>query len=198
MLPDFPTFGRDVLARLSVQVRAARGGAPFSEHLPPFQQHEGNRFATTRSDGSVVTGVYDNPVRADVTLTVDEVRGAGARASYDALARLQEQLDESIGRRTFEAIEAAAASVGNATDLKGKPLTGADVLDVYERITLSFASDGTWLPPQVLVHPATQPKVDAAMAEIDRDPALQARRAAIVDRQREAWRGREARRALAD
>jgi hypothetical protein len=95
--------------------------------------------------------------------------------------RIQEQLDEGLARRTVEAAQEAAESVNHAYDLKGKPRSGSVILDMMEQMELSFAADGTWIPPGFMAHPDTAPKVDAALAEIDNDPSLQARRAAIVN-----------------
>lgn len=103
-----------------------------------------------------------------------------------------------MAERTFETIQQAVEAVGNSFDAKGQKLSPDMVLQMWERMQLSFDSNGEWQRPTIVVHPDLGERARAILRAIDEEPELRARRDKIVNRQRDEWRVREASRKLVD
>ena len=198
MLPDFPVIKGEIMKRLAARTRAGAQADPLLALMPAFIIHEGNRSRLVREDGTVQEMTFENPLRASAEVRIEDMLTEGPAASLAAIDKISQSLHEGMARRTLRAIEEAAESVGNSIQAKGQPFTPELYLEALETMELSFNDAGVWLPPTWVAHPDTSPKIARVLASIDEDPNLLARRNAIVDRQREAWRVREARRRLVD
>jgi hypothetical protein len=198
MLPDFPSLKTEIMARLAARVRAGAQADALLALMPAFIIHEGSRSRLLREDGTVQEMIFDNPLHASAEITMQDIADAGPAASIAAIDQMTQSLQEGMTRRTLKAIEDAAESVGNSIDARGKPFTPELYFAALNEMELSFDDSGTWSPPTWLAHPDTRPKIERVLASIEADPDLRARRDAIVDRQREEWRVREAHRRLVD
>ncbi|MGH9195897.1 MAG: hypothetical protein ACRD1T_09170, partial [Acidimicrobiia bacterium] len=198
MLPDFPSLKTEILARLAARTRAGAQADPLLALMPAFVIHEGSRSRLIREDGTVQEMTFDNPLHVEAEIKIEDMAAGGPAASIAAVDELTQSLQEGMARRAFQAIEEAAESVGNAIQAEGRPFTPELYFEGLEAMELSFDDAGSWLPPTFIAHPDTSSKIEPVLASIEADPDLRARRDAIVDRQREEWSVREARRRLAD
>lgn len=198
MLPDFPFLKREIATRLARAAQRSAAGGPLLRELPSLRQHEGNRGEMIRTDGSVASISYDTPIEAEVTVRIDDARRQGPAASVRAPREIGEQLAAGVEQRLFETISEAVESVGNVVDGGGRPFSADMFIEMLETMELSFDEDGDWQPPTLVAHPDTLQKIKVQLDLIDTDPHIKARVETIVNRQREEWRAREARRALVD
>jgi hypothetical protein len=199
MLPSFPTFCRDLLAFRGGALHNTAASRGVRKLLPEFRQFEGNRFSMRRPGREPIEASFDvPPITASVTLSVEELRKDGWRATERALRGIVDTLDEGLSKRSIEAMESAAAAAGNYLDCRGERLSAEHVLGLYDRMSLSFRQDGSWIEPRVLGNAETLAKYREVLEQIATDPTLRARRDDIINRQRGEWLGREARRALVD
>ena len=198
MLPDYPDIKKTVLENLIGNSRLQAERDPLLAMMPRFVAHEGSRAIVRREDGSDVELDYrQSPLRASVTVSAEEMRVGGPHVTASAVARLREDLDLGLAKRTIATIEEAAESVGNTVKATG-PFTCEIYFELLEKMELSFHQDGSWAGVKLLAHPDTAKLADPVLDSIEREPDLRARRDAIVARKREEWRVREAARKLVD
>ena len=195
MLPDFLALKRDLGRALRSRVHETVESDPLAGLARHHRQHEGDRFTVVRQDGSQETRRFEQ-TRVTVTMETDEIRSGGETAAVAAADSVSEQISESVGRRLISEIEAASEQAGTVVRAHG--FTPEAILESWERGELSFDEEGNWVPQTLLCHPDSRPALEAAFQQLEADPALCARRDEIVNRQREAWRAREARRTLVD
>lgn len=198
MLPDFPDFKREILRRLQARIRAGAMADPLLALMPAFVIHEGHLSRISREDGSTQDMGFDLPLSASTEISVDDMATSGPKASLDAVDKMAETLQEQMAKRAIKSIEEAAESVGNSISAGGKPFSPDLYFQMLETMELSFSSDGTWEPPKLLANPETAAKGERVLELIASDPDLRAQRDRIIEKQRGAWRVREARRKLVD
>jgi hypothetical protein len=150
-----------------------------------------------REDGQEIVLELKEAVSVKTDLSIEAIR-KGSDATRNALRDISAGLNESMTKRFLETVEEAADSVGNVVHGNGSPLTAELVLESWAKVELSFDRDGVWQPPTIVANPATAKKMREVLKEIEETPTLRARRDEIVNRQRENWRVREARRKLVD
>jgi hypothetical protein len=198
MLPDFPEVKRVVLKNLIGQTKMRAKADPLLGMMPPFIVHEGDRSILRREDGTeAVLELRKNPIKATVEITAEEMRLRGPSATARAITQLSEGLNEGMAKRTFQALEEAAESVGNSINANG-PFTAEIYFAMLETMELHFRADGQWLGLKLIGHPDTVAKAELVIDAIKRDPELVTRRDSIVAQKREEWRVREAARKLVD
>jgi len=198
MLPDYPDLKRALLRVFAHETKAAASADPMLAGIKHHVLHEGRRVELVRDDGSRQEILFDKPVHGETTLEADAIRREGDAASGKALTEIAGQLQEGMAKQFISTIERATEEAGTAMDAKGQRLSPEHVLEMYDKMLLSFEDDGKWIPPTLVVHPMLGPRARAVFDQIDNDPALTARREAIIDRQRREWRVREASRKLVD
>jgi hypothetical protein len=151
-----------------------------------------------RTDGSVAVINFDTPLSAEVQLRIDDARREGPAASLRAIREVGEQLADDMEQRMIATISEAVEDVGNVVDGGGRPFSADLFIELLEKMELSFNRHGEWEPPTIVVHPETLQKMKVQIELLDSDPETKARVEAVVNRQREEWRAREACRALVD
>lgn len=198
MLPDYPELKRELLQRLKLRVQTAAVDEPVLRDLKAFRIHEGRCTVLTREDGSTQEMNFTSPVSGEATLRIDDIRLKGEGASLKAADDIALGLQESMATRFFETISKSVDDVGNSFDAKGKPMTADMILEMLDRMELSFDDEGNWQPPRIIHGPALAATAAEVQKQLGVDRTLRARQDAIVNRQREEWRVREARRKLVD
>jgi hypothetical protein len=96
----------------------------------------------------------------------------------------------------LETLEAGTRRVGNVIDGEGKPISAEKILDLFDKIAISFDPNGRPQMPTGLAGGAQAEAYRVQLARIDTEPALKARMKQIIDRKREEWRAGEAHRVL--
>jgi hypothetical protein len=198
MLPDFPGLKTQIARRLAQAAQAIAQGAPLIRDTSSFRQHEGDRTDLVRTDGSHAKITYEKPLSAQVEIRIDDARKQGAAASVRAIRDVGNQLAEGMTQRMFETLTEAVDAVGNVVDAEGRPFSLGLLLEVLDKMELSFNPDGSWDPPTVVVHPDTHEKIRVQIDELNNDSGAKKDLAELVGRKRKEWDAREARRTLAD
>ena len=198
MLPDFPELKKELNDRLAMHVKAEASNDPLLAAFPSFVIHEGRRAELTRSDGTSHQMNFDNPMSARTTVSAADVRTKGGKAALEAAREIAAQLQQAMAERAVASLQEAVEAIGNSLDGGGRPLSAEMILEMWDKMELSFDADGNWEQPTLLIHPNLEARAAEAYRRILNEPELRARRDAIVNRQRREWRVREARRKLAD
>lgn len=116
-------------------------------------------------------------IKAVMDSTVEQFARSGHKMMIEGL-------NEAVGRR---AIQAGA-----------KPFTAELYLDGLETIEFSFDESGYWDPPTLVIHPDLSRTAQEQLERLNTDEPLRQRLSALVERKKEEWRDREARRKLVD
>lgn len=198
MLPDFPDLKRQLRKTFEYQVKQEASDDPLLSNVKSTVLHEGRAVHLLRDDGSTADILFDKPLQGRTEIETDAIRTGGSETSIKAAHDLAEQLQEGMSKQFFDTLEKTTQEIGNSFDAGGNPLSPEHVLKMYETMELQFSADGTWRPPQMVVGPALTARAEVVFKQLETDPDLRARRDAIVERQRDEWRVREASRKLVD
>lgn len=109
------------------------------------------------------------------------------------LAGLAEQLARGMSEQFQQRMNEVTAKTGNVVDAGGKPFSEDTFLDGMEAMEHSFARDGSWQPPTMIVGPGMAENIAAAG---EMSAASNKRLKAILEKKRDAFRRREAARIL--
>src|SRR5689334_13422049 len=144
MLPDYLALKRELSARLLRATSAAAHGAPLLKEIGQSTLHEGDRWEILRADGSRSTTTFGNPIETKVVIGVEDARKHGPQASLRAVHEMSTELAQKMTKRMFETISEAVEQVGNAVDAKGQPLSPDLIIEMLEKMELSFDDEGNW------------------------------------------------------
>jgi hypothetical protein len=143
-------------------------------------------------DGQVI----ENPstlVSADFLLNVREIVAGNFDSIYVALDQIAEQSLATLMPALFEHIGQVAEAVGNTVDANGRELSWDLVLDLIEKIQMTFDENGQ--PNKITM--AAGPGLYERLQALQRPTPEQVRRhEEIIARKREEFRAQRRRRAL--
>lgn len=196
MLPDLPKFRQDLdqLFRVFLETRTKVHLGWFGE-MRQSRLFEGNSSTIVREDG-LEESFETVEISEGMTVTRNEILGLTPRDVLERLDRVAEGIAAQKARHILKAVSEAAESVGNVFDGRGKPLSHDMILAGLEQMWIEFDPHGRPLMPSIVTSPAMKERVDALQREMESDPELRARFDRVIDRKREEWRAREARREL--
>jgi hypothetical protein len=192
-----PTYPRVVELRHESNIafiKAAVGAiAPTVGLIKKNVQFEGRAHAIRRADDS-----HSETEMKAMSGEVLTARG-GALADYtvDALEAqllaIARQMAQAASEHFYEVMAAGTREVGNVVDANGAPFTEDLYLEVIEKMEHTFDDDGTWHAPTILAgRTAFESIAKAEMTE-----AGKRRLEEILERKRDDFRRRQARRVLA-
>ena len=194
-MPDFAKAKacatRHLLRTIEQQVPVA---APLLRGVAKFRQHEG-RDTHLRREDNTETDMDGQELSIPITLNREEMRDMSVvREKVMALAR---QIGEEQTQRMLKVVSDAADEVGNVVQADGE-LTQEKFLEIFRTVEMEFDPKTLQLLPgfQFVMHPETAAKVIPKIKEWEKDPEFNAKHERIMERKREEWRDREARRKL--
>lgn len=198
MIPDFPVEKMKLVNLWTQYLDFKRKElSGFLNEVPTYQHHEGNRWRLTREDNSFDDSEYQE-LSAGFTVKNEDIPELTPDKIRELLDEVAEEMCKQQSQHMFGKIFEATHAVGNVINASGKPFSPELFLEMLDRIELSFDEDGKWIPPTMIVHPEFIAANKDVLANLDKDPELQARQTEIINRKREEWRDREAYRKLVD
>lgn len=197
MLPTYPRFAKAAGEAMNRRFRAVH-----NSHLGPMQgmqriiHHEGlrGRFVDKGDDDAVVVTPVEHSVSTSITF--DEVMHGDFSALVAKLDGAAAEMAGSSMRLLLQRMDEAVEKTGNKLDMRGQPLTVDSILKMLAMVQIDFTQAGEPILPSMLVHPDMVPKLKKLEEESKADPTFERRRSEIIEKQREAWRAREADRRL--
>jgi hypothetical protein len=197
MLPDFLVIKRQIADDLTNRLRSEQRQDSLFSLFKQFRQHEGDRFTMIREDQTAHTSRYRR-VEMEGTLKVDDVLRSGTKAVRDMLDTMGEGLAKDEAQAFMSMMDQATEEAGTVVHGKGQPFSAEHFIEAISKIELSFDDNGNWEMPTMIMHPLQEARFHAVMKQIDDTADVKARVTAIVDKKREEWLAREARRTLVD
>ena len=197
MLPDFPESKTDVLRAINRRISALeKQHHPLLAQIKTFRQHEGDTIDFEQVGfGRKTQSAEEHTVRVDIRF--DEVPTLTGENLEMKLKLLADQSGALKMRSLSAKVDEATDQTGFRLDADGKPIDGRMLLDMIDMAESGFDKAGK-PTGTVVVHPDMVPSLKKASEEVENDPELKRRLAAIQSRQREQWTDRENRRKLVD
>jgi len=197
MLPDFPAIKDEVGRNLTARIRhRANSLDPVLSQIKSFSQHEGRQLryervdAPTKESGPELIQAKFEVLIADVPFLLGEKLDA-------KLEEMAQELAAQQARMLFRRVEEDCNEVGTTVNANGAPLSAELILELIGSVQTDFGPDGK-PRGQFIIHPDMAPALRKAGEEFERDPELQRKHAAILERQRAEWATRQSNRKLVD
>lgn len=198
MLPDFPKVKKTIIRRIGGMVNHRADQDPLLGVIPRFVQHEGDRTTIGREDGTEAVIDFKEPIEATAIMSTEDIREKGSSATLTAAKKIATDLTRGLARRVVKSLEEATDEIGNTVNAEGKPFSPDLYLEVLRKLELAFDGEGNWIQPQIATAPQHKEVIELVLKQAEQDSAFLAEREAIVKKQREEWRAREASRRLVD
>lgn len=198
MLPDFPVQKARLLEfwnRYFAQKHNEYLGY-FSE-CPSYSQHEGNRWAVEREDGTTSESGYES-IEAGFPVRVDEVPNLTPEKIAQKIDIAAQEMARQMVQGILEDISHAVDESGRTVDAGERPFTKELFLKGLDSIEMGFDENGNPIMPKVMMHPKLWETIKDDIKTWEQDPEFTKRFNQIIERKREAWRARESRRKLVD
>jgi hypothetical protein len=159
-------------------------------------QHEGWMHSYEQPGlGIVDEGLKEYKIPIEVRYDeVPDLVGDRLLAKVDAIAG---ELARQTSKEGFRKLEEELSKVGNAVDAGGRPVSQEVLLEMLEKMEMSFDDAGN---PDItfIVHPVVGEVLRSRMEEWHQDVEFRKRHDELISRKREAWRDRESNRKLVD
>jgi hypothetical protein len=198
MLPDFPKVKRRILQSIGGFMNQSAAQDPLLGAVPRFVQHEGNRSTIRREDGTEKTIDFREPIEATAVVSTQDIREKGPAVTREAVSKLTTDLNRGMAERMLNEISEASDEIGNTVSAEGKPFSLELFLGVLRKLELTFDDEGNWIHPQIATSPKNRETIESVLKLAENDDKFLSERDAIVTKQREEWRAREADRRLVD
>lgn len=198
MLPDFPTEKEKLLKRWSDFLEQKRREyLGFFADTPGYRHYEGNRWITTRADGSVFETNYKT-IESGLSIHVNEVPDLTPDKIARKLAAVAREIADQMEHEIFQTFIRGAEKSGRSVRSKQQPFDRNTFLDALEAIDVSFDSAGKIHGLTVFIPPSVAERIKDELEEWEHDSEFNARYERIVEQKREEWRDRESRRKLVE
>lgn len=193
-LPEYPTLKKS-LEDLFMEVYKASMKSQMSvfRESPRFIQHEGARHTYTTVDGQHKEMDFQE-VSLEIVLSKSELKESGIGFVLNLLAKKGEESGAKQAQYHFGQINAITTETGNT--VRGE-LSVDTMLQVLERLHISFDDTGNPRMPTMVVHPDMAPQVES-LAEAAEDPEVKTRLNEIFEQKRVEWNEEQSRRKLVD
>ena len=197
MLPDWPSIKKELDDLLMAGVELRRYEmAPMTSRIGHRIYHEGTGGILVREDGE------EDPM--DLKTTSAQVDFEGAELGTIPLRDVFERYRKLIGEISHEqeatlveAMKEAVDKTGNTVDAEGRKFGPDLILDVFEKVRVSFDSDGMPLWPTFFIGENAGDAMQDAIEKLEEEP-YRSRLAEITERKKREWLDRESRRKLVD
>jgi hypothetical protein len=194
MLPTFPTIiklRRE--ANVAAIKMAVRQMAPQFGLIGSNIQFEGTSHSITRADASVDETDME-PVSAEMQVVMGTpLKDFTPQVIEAHLVGVARQMAEGMSRHFFKVLDRVTSEHGMVVDAKGGPMTEDLILDAIEKMDHTFEEDGSWNAPTIL----TSQQIVEVLGGKTISPETNSRLAKILERKRDDFRCRQARRVLA-
>ncbi len=136
-------------------------------------------------------------VQAKFEIAKSELPRMTLELVHQKLDGLATEMARGVAQRFYASLSAAIdAGAGVLVDAEGKPLTADNVLDLFGRMAIEFTPGGRPKWPEMHVGPDLAETAARTVRDLQENPELAPRLAALVEHKREEWRAREASRSL--
>ena len=193
MLPTYPSLVRYRQRRNTELIRArVKQLAPMVGLIKNHYLFEGKSSAIQREDGELdETPIHQTS--GEATINLEKLTDFDDATVERHLGEIAEQLARGMSEHFQQRMNDVTEKTGNVVDARHKPFSEDLFLDGMEAMEHTFARDGTWQPPTMIVGPGMAEKI-AAVGEMS--SAGNKRLKAILEKKRDVFRGREAARIL--
>ena len=117
---------------------------------------------------------------------------------FRELDKLGKDLGDQQAKMVFQTISDITDKFGQTTKGTGGDPTPEDILEMFDKISISFNPDGTANLPSIYCGTDMFAKMQTAMEKFASDAVYQERFAQIINNKKNEWRDRENSRKLAD
>lgn len=198
MIPDFPKEKQKISSMWNQYLNSKMTELTGPMNLAQTYRHyEGNQWQLTRTDKTIDDSNYME-ISSNLSIENDEIPKLTSKQIKEKLDKVAEDMASQLMQNVIGKIAQAADSVGNSINANGKPFSPELFLQLLECMDHSFAEDGTWLPPTLIVAPDFMKKNKPIIEGFENDTNFLVKRDSIINRKREEWRDREASRKLVD
>ena len=192
MLPDFLKTKEKLKKMLDSERKKAEllHLGPVAD-APKSMIFEGNRFIIVYEDGSCKE-VKMEKATSRLEVKWEEVETMTHETVLNKIDGVAKEMAEQIKKSFYGTLSEAAEETGNVGSTHGEPLTIDVLLDMLEKMHVSFDEEGN---PSGLTF-AGSSKLRPVLAEIISQAESDPRYQALMEQKREEWRVRESRRKL--
>ena len=199
MLPHFPKAYEAMQRTFYKAVfDALWDAAPMLRQIRCQSSVEGNSTDYEREDGAIVEG---DPQIARVAHSVryENATGLSPEAFFELAEELGRKTGEQMERQLFETMSKITDETGNIVAIgPSGEMTFQHWLELNTKIMTDFGDDGEPHTRHLICTPEFHEKLASALVEWEADPEKAARMQAVMQKHKEAYDAREARRRLVD
>ena len=192
MFPDFLKTKEKLNRMIASERKKAelRHMGPFAE-IPQSNLIEGNKVLYIDQDGSCEE-VPMEEAKVKIEIRLDEIEEMTHERVLDKINTMERDMAKKLSKSAFELISDAAEEAGNVISSDGEPISVCLLLQVIEKMHLSFDEEGQPSGLTFAANPKLSPSLDKTISQLKTDPRYQK----LMEQKREEWRARESRRKL--
>lgn len=196
MLPDFPKLKKDLLNRLTYQMKQKQ-----SELLNPLSQSgrsiifEGDKFELIREDGSI-DKIKIHKFEESIETDPKDIKDMAPEAIVKKIDIISESLAQKQANVFFKEIEEGVKKVGNVVKVKGGQITPDDFFKMLKKIYVDFDELGQPYLPQIVAGKVAYESLVEMFKLMESDLKYNKQFSDIMETKKLEWNVRESNRKL--
>jgi hypothetical protein len=197
MLPDFPTIKRKIINKSIEELKEKIYDDPFISKIPVHRIYEGNALATRSINGYEDKGPIQEQ-SSGFEISKEEIIEKGPEAFFGRMDQIAQDLVDQRTHSMIQKFEEMTERTQNIISGENGPLTPDLILELLEKIQISFNDRGEPQNYMIILRPEMREKIIEVLKEIENDPDLRKRHNEIMKIKRREWIARENNRKLVE
>jgi hypothetical protein len=196
-----PVFGRSRKAMRDLWrqhlFKNFHGGDPVMTGIPLRVQREGKNSSFEDAAGERQEMEYKQ-ISAESSFKPEEGKGMSTEEFFKMASEPAIKMAGQASRRLFEKLAQVTSATGQVIDAKGQPFHPKLMIEMLEKMELSFDDQGNPRLPEMYMGPDLHSSIKDKLPEWEKDETIKAAMKEVIDKKREDFREREANRRLVD
>jgi len=195
MLPDFSRAKTEIRKKFNefLKQKIAFHGPEFAE-VQERIIHEGTGTTVDNQDSDFEHGMDLEKIEVGESINIDTLI-ANPLLAFDLLDKMAQQVALDKGMIMLEAVSKVTEKTGNKSLRPGK-ITPETLLEMFEKIAISFNEDGTPQMPKIYLGPHLVPEAEHALQQFEENPVYKKKYEDLINRKKTEWNDRENNRKL--
>lgn len=199
MLPDFVELKKRRMRWLEALIKGESDSrASIAGQLPSSRQHEGESTRIQQLGGGSDVVEYNDPLEGNLRFRFDELPDLDANALARKARELGIELGSQMEQRLFRKIDEMVEDTPRSISAGNHPFSQAILLRALSAIDFDFDESGYPIIPPLITSPTCADEYRRKTQEWFGDPDFRKRFSEVIEKERIAWRDREADRKLVD
>jgi hypothetical protein len=197
MFPDYPKLKIEIKKRFELLTYQKSRADPLLGFMRTIKIKEGNKMIYHTVDGKRMETSFTR-FQSAFRISDEDIIEKGVEGLVEIADNIGSDMKSKVGKKVISDFNKITAKTGNVVDAKGKELSQDMLLEVINKMELSFDDAGNPHMPTMFVNPEVAEKIKDKIPEWEKDEEHKKKFDDLIKKKRDEWNDRESNRKLVD